>query len=110
MYRYFKKICDTDHISLWKSKGLSVEGIMPPALSNNTLPPALNYAGNKTRVKFYGNILKHDKITINHGKIVKVYIFYELNVWNRGYDDYPVLENYLFGAARVTKNADIDEY
>ena len=42
MYRYFKKICDTDHISLWKSKGLSVEGIMPPALSNNTLPPALN--------------------------------------------------------------------
>ena len=29
MYRYFKKIGNTDHISEWKSKGLSDESINP---------------------------------------------------------------------------------
>ena len=61
MYRYCKKIGNTDHISSWKSKGLSDESIKPPATSNNNLAPLLNYIGIKTRVKFDGSCLKQDK-------------------------------------------------
>ena len=43
MYRYFKMITNTDYISSWKSKGLSSESIKPPATSDNSLIPALNY-------------------------------------------------------------------
>ena len=40
MYRYFKKIGNTDNISEWKSKGLSDEIIETP---DNTLAPELIY-------------------------------------------------------------------
>ena len=60
MYRYFKKISNTDHISELKSKGLSDEIIKPPTTSNNSLAPALSYFGRKTRLKFNGSCLKQD--------------------------------------------------
>ena len=47
MYRYFKKIDSGNHISLWKCKGLSDESINPPATSNNSFAPSLNYIGTK---------------------------------------------------------------
>ena len=62
MYRYFKVITNTDYISSWKSKGLSDESIKPPTASNNSINPALNYYGTKTRVKFTGSCLKQPKI------------------------------------------------
>ena len=68
MYRYFKRIGNTDHISEWKFKGLSDEIIKLPAISGNSLAPALSYFGNKTRLKFAGNCLKEDKVTFTHGK------------------------------------------
>ena len=40
MYRYFKKSSNTDHVSAWKSKGLSDESTKPPAASNNILAPS----------------------------------------------------------------------
>ena len=43
MYRYLKKIVNTDHISLWKSKGLSDEIMKPPTASANSLSSALSY-------------------------------------------------------------------
>ena len=36
--RYFKVITNTDHISSWKSKGLSAESIKPPTTSIVLLP------------------------------------------------------------------------
>ena len=51
MYRYFKKICNTEHIPSWKSKGLSDEVIKPPNIPLNSLARALSYIGNKIRVK-----------------------------------------------------------
>ena len=56
--RYFKVIASTDYVSSWKSKGLSAESIKPPTTSDNSLTPALNYYGTKTRVKFTGSCLK----------------------------------------------------
>ena len=46
---------------------------------------------------------------MNHGKIVNIYIFYEINkTFNRNCS--PALENCLFGAAELTKHPDIDQY
>ena len=40
MYKYFKKIGNTDHISSWESKGLSNEIIKALSTTNNSLAPA----------------------------------------------------------------------
>ena len=47
-------------------------------MSDNSLTPALNYYGTKTRVKFTGSCLKQSNISYNHGKVVNIYIVYEL--------------------------------
>ena len=52
VYRYFKKVTNTNYISLWKSKGLSAENIKPPTTSENSLTPALSYYDYNIRVKF----------------------------------------------------------
>ena len=78
MYRYFKMITNTGYISSWKCKRLSAESIKPPTTSDNSLTPASNYYGTKTRVKFTGGYLKQSKISYNHGKVVNIYIVYEL--------------------------------
>ena len=51
-------ITDTDYVSSWKSKRLSVESIKPPTTSDNSLTPALNYYGTKRRAKLTGSCLK----------------------------------------------------
>ena len=56
--KYFEVITNTVYISSWKSKGLSAESIKPPATSDNSLTPALNYYGTKASVKFTGSCLK----------------------------------------------------
>ena len=78
--RYFKvnTITNTDYVSSWKSKGLSAESIKPPTTSDNSLTPALSYYGTKTRVKFTGSCLKQPQISYTHGKVVNIYIVYEL--------------------------------
>ena len=78
MYRYFKMTTNTDYISSWKSKGLSSESLKAISTSDNGLTPALNYYGSKTRVKFTGSCLKQSKISYTHGKVVNIYIVYEL--------------------------------
>ena len=108
VYRYFKTVANTNYISSWKSKGLSAESIKPPATSDNSLTPALNYYGTKTRVKFTGSCLKQSKISYTHGKVVNIYIVYELGASSSHVND-PTLKNYLFGAVTLTKNADIDK-
>ena len=71
-------VTNTNYILSWKSKGLSAESIKPPTTSDNSLTPALNYYGTKTRVKFTGSCLKQSKITYTHKKVVNIYIVYEL--------------------------------
>ena len=53
--------------------------------------------------------MKQDKITLNNGKVVNIYIVDEINK-SINISDYPILENCLFGAVRLTKNADINKY
>ena len=75
MSKCFTMITNADHISSGKSKGLSNESIKPRTTSDNGLAPALNYYGNKIRVKFARSFLKQsNKISYTHGKIVNIYI------------------------------------
>ena len=109
VYKYFKFITNTNYISSWKSKGLSDESIKPPTTSDNSLTPALSYYGTKTRVKFTGSCLKQSKISYTHGKVVNIYIVYELGASSSHFDD-PILKNCLFGAVTLTKNTDFEKY
>ena len=78
MYKYFKTICDTDHVLEWKSKGLSNEIIKRLTTSNNSLSPFLYCVGAKAIVKFNGSYLKQNKVTYTHETIANISIVYEL--------------------------------
>ena len=106
--KYFKVITSTYYISSWKSKGLSAETTKPPTTSVKSLTPIVSY-GTKTRVKFTGNCLKQPNISYTRGKVVNIYIVYELGASSSHNND-PALKNCLFGAVMLTKNADIDKY
>ena len=48
----------------WNSKGLSEETVKPPATSDNNLGPRMDFSGTKIQVKFDGNCLKQEKISL----------------------------------------------
>ena len=62
----------------------------------------LSYLGPKTRAKISVSCLKQDKITYTHGKIVNIYIVYEINKKDNTITSDPTLENCLFGAVTLT--------
>ena len=53
--------------------------------------------------------MKQNKITYTHKAIENIYIVYELGVSGYFNND-PTAKNSLFGAVRLTKNADIEKY
>ena len=87
---------------------MSDETIKPPR-PHVVLAPKLSYVGNKTRVEFNGSFLTQNKIIFHHKKIVNIYIVYELILydWN---SNYSTLENCLFGAVKLTRDTDIDDF
>ena len=88
---------NSDFVLEWKSNRLCDESIKTSSTASNFLDPSLNHIGTKTRVKFSGGCLKQDKITYNHGKIVNIYMVYEITK-NYNVSSYAAQENYLFGA------------
>ena len=112
MNRYFKRIAlvgNDSYIYYWKSKELSDKRVNSIKTLFQSIAPNLDYYVTKTRVEFNGSCLKQDKITFNHGKIVNIYIVYEI-IKNINISDYLTLENCLFGTFSLTKNAGIDKY
>ena len=78
-------------------------------MSDNSLTPSINYISNtdKIRVKSTRGCLKQsNKLTYNHGKVVNIYIVYELGASISSNSD-PTLKSCLFGAVTLTKNADL---
>ena len=65
------------------------------------ITPKLNYYGTKTRVEFNGSCLKQDSVTFNHGKVVNIYIVYEISK-SFNISDYLTLKNCLFGTVSLT--------
>ena len=88
---------------------MSDERLNSNTASNYKITPELSFYGTKTRVEFNGSCLKQEKVTHNHGKIVNIYIVYEISK-NYSISPYPTLEYCLFGAVSLTKNADIYQY
>ena len=68
-----------------------------------------NYDTNKVTVKLDGGCLKHNRRSLLHGGIVNVRIIYKISK-KININDYPTLENCLFGAVTLTKTPDIDKY
>ena len=54
-------------------------------------------------------MFKQEKIPFDHGKIVNIYIVYEIGR-SVNISSYPTLENCLFGAVKLTKHVDVDRY
>ena len=77
--------------------------------TNHNTTRNLNYYGTKARVEFNGSYVRQNKVRFNHGKVVNIYIVYELSK-SINIGDYPTLENCLFGAVSLTKNAAINKY
>ena len=105
VHKYLKIIAKTKYISEWKSKGLSDESIKPFPTSDNSLTQLIDYYGYNIRVKFNGRILRQPKVSYTHGKVVSIYIVYELAA-SSSRSDGPTLKNCLFGAVTLTKNAE----
>ena len=76
--------------------------------SNNNSPTLLN-KNNRLGVTFNGNYMKQNKLGYAHGKIVNLYIVYELK--NRKVDspDF-TFQNGLFGAVKITKIVNSSHY
>ena len=98
-----------DRVLSWQSKGLPNKSIKPPTTSDNSLTPELNYYGTKIKIKFTGNCLKQSDHIFTHKKVVNIYIVSEL-VASSSHNSDPTMENCLFGAVTLTKNADIEKY
>ena len=76
--------------------------------SNNNSPTLLS-KDNRSVVTFNGNYMKQNKLGYAHGKIVNLYIVYELKNRRIGSPDFTV-QNGLFGAVKITKNANTSHY
>ena len=74
-------------------------------MPDNSLNPTLSYSDTKIRAKFTGGCLKQPKISYTHGKVINIYIVYELGASSSNFNDH-TLQNCLFGAVTLTKNAD----
>ena len=107
MLEYFT--LNSNWITKWKLKGLSSESLEVISISDNTLTPSINYHGDKARLKFTGSFLQQKAVTYSHKKVANLYVVYEITNFH-GIDNYPTLANALFGAGKLTKNADIDKY
>ena len=106
----FKVIANADYVSSCKSEGLSAETIKPHphTTSDNSVTREVSY-GTKMRVKFTGSCLTQPIISYNQGKVINIYIVYELGASSSQNNDL-TLNKCLFGAVTLTKNADFDKY
>ena len=106
VYKYFE--ISSGKITSWESRGLSNEKNSFSHRLINTQPPIPAYDNARIKVKSNGDFLKQDKITCNHGPIVNIYVVYRLTPYTK--DSSVTLQNCLFGAVKLTKNADIGKY
>ena len=53
--------------------------------------------------------MQQKTVTYRHKKVLNIYVVYEIDDF-QNVENYPTLGNALFGAVKLTKNADIDKY
>ena len=96
----------------WISTGIHLDSndtdLFSVNSSNNNSPTLLN-KNNRLGVTFNGIYMKQNKLGYARGKIVNLYIVYELKnrrVGNPGF----TVQNGFFGAVEITKNANTSHY
>ena len=106
--KYIKYFSGTTRTDSWKSNGMSEESIenitksdtnFAPTFVDHHLLPDINFNGSYLLINIY--IPK---------KVINIYISYTLNPWLRNLNTNIALNNSLFGAVKLTKNADLDNY
>ena len=61
-------------------------------------------------MQIHRSCLKQDKVTFTHKSVAKIYIVFEINLWNYVRCDDPTQGTSLFGTVKLVKNADTDKY
>ena len=95
-------------IHAWISTGIHNDNNNTDLFSVNNSPTLLN-KNNRLGVTFIGNYMKRNKLGYAHGKIVNLYIVYELRNKRVDNPDFTV-QNGLFGAVKITKNVNFSHY
>ena len=107
MPKYLKKISRSLKVSEFRCKGIHNKVIKPP---NKVLAPEMGPERRNMHLKFDGSCLKRTEKYFYFPSLIKlsIYIIYELNSNHNNFN--LTLENCLFGAVKLTKNADIEKY
>ena len=66
------------------------------------------YDNSRIKVRFNGDLLRQNQVTYNNGPTANISIVYETTSDTK--TSTIILENCLFGAIKITKNADFDKY
>ena len=98
MIIYFQSVSNTNNpILSWKSKRLFDESIKRHSKFDKMLNHSVSYVGNKAKAECNGDCLKQEKISFDYGKMINIYIVYEINkTFNSS--SYPTLESCVFAA------------
>ena len=89
---------------------MSDENIKPP-LTYDSLAAKLSFIYDaKITIELKGNYLKQDKATFTHRNVVNSFTAYELHARSRDLNSKFTLGDCLFGAVKLTKNADRDKF
>lgn len=78
-------------------------------LSSCNFAPDWIAAYKKDELKLSGNCLKHCSVCFHH-KIVNFYVSYTLDMWSKDFNTNFTFGNWLFLAAKLTKNANPDKH
>ena len=84
---------------------MSDEVIKP---ADNIVAPTPGYDSKRMYLVFNGGYLKQVEVIYDHDKIVNIYVVYDLKSILNYNPDF-TLENCLFGAVKVTKNANVNK-
>ena len=100
-------------ISTWKSTGifnyLGNSNINVVGDSKRVLPELKN--DGRMHVSLSGNHFQQNKVIIpNNNNVINIYCVYELQPISSSRDDTFTIQNVLFGAMQITKNADTSKY
>ena len=90
---------------------MSNEKHKPPITENHTISPNLKWVNHsKIRGTFTGSYLKQDKVIFSPRNVINLFIVYQLDMWLRVLKTDFTKKDCLFGAIKLTKNADSDKY
>ena len=106
VYKYFE--INNGRITSWESKELSNQKSTSASSHHNDILPKLVYNNGRIDLKLSKIPLRQDKVTYNHGPILSIYIVFKLVSSPKTIN--VTLQDCLFGAVKLTKNADIDKY